>query len=150
MYSFQPSQSQGRSQCVVGFCSFVRFPKEKAHKEGCKYMSKAPCDRGASPWPQHWQPPFLPSVLCIPGATVETGLIPLHAARRHFPAPSPHLSPPLSVLHTYSYPFCDITSGAKGGREKGDKLQAGAFPLCSSGKPASAYPKLAPFFPPTP
>lgn len=40
-------------------------------------MSKAPRDRGASPWPQHWQPPFLPSVLRIPGATVETGLIPL-------------------------------------------------------------------------
>lgn len=42
MYSFQPSQSQGRSQCVVGFCSFVRFPKEQAHKEGASICRRLP------------------------------------------------------------------------------------------------------------
>lgn len=62
----------------------------------------------------------------------------------------PHLGPLLYVLHTYSCPISDITSGTKGGRERGDKLQAAVFPSAAQESSDLHAPKtIAPPFPPT-
>lgn len=130
-----PAQPVSRPEPVCcGILLVCQISKGEGTQGGRKYMSKAPCDRGASPGPSIGSLHSCHLSFAYQGPQWKRGsshcMVPGGIS-----LPCDPTSALLSVLHTYSCPFCDITSGAKGGRERGDNLQAGAFPLCSSGKP---------------